>query len=87
MQEEVWLYPVDKVNNPSPWIAIVTTQLLVLIGLSAMLFRFEAKWYDYVLVLVVVVYEVLVIRALVRRAKTVVSNESGRQSSASSPRT
>ncbi|MEZ2389329.1 hypothetical protein AB6813_07240 [bacterium RCC_150] len=66
LRREEWSFLVDKVKD-SPWSAIIMTQLLAALGLLALLVRFDAPWYDYFWVLALVVYEVLVIRALVRR--------------------
>ncbi|MEV8151014.1 hypothetical protein AB0O52_23090 [Arthrobacter sp. NPDC080073] len=51
----------------TPWLAIVTTQLVATLGLLALLVRFDARWYDYIWVVALVAYEILVIRALIRR--------------------
>lgn len=64
---EEWSFLVDKVRV-TPWSAIITTQLIALLGLLALLIRFDAHWYDYLWAVVLVTYEVLVIRALVHRA-------------------
>ena len=56
----------DKVKT-TPWLAIITTQLVAALGLLALLARFDARWYDYIWVVALVAYEILVIRALVRR--------------------
>jgi hypothetical protein len=61
-----WSFLVDKVRV-TPWSAIITTQLVAALGLLALLVRFDARWYDYIWVVALVAYEVLVIRALVRR--------------------
>ncbi|MHA7200188.1 hypothetical protein [Arthrobacter alkaliphilus] len=47
--------------------AIITTQLVAALGLLALLVRFDARWYDYIWVLALLAYEILVIRGLVRR--------------------
>ncbi|WP_345447821.1 hypothetical protein [Arthrobacter gyeryongensis] len=51
----------------TPWLPIVTTQLVAALGLLALLVRFDARWYDYIWVVALVAYEILVMRALVRR--------------------
>ncbi|MCZ9884593.1 hypothetical protein [Arthrobacter sp. B2a2-09] len=56
----------DKVKT-TPWLAIITTQLGAALGLLALLVRFDARWFDYIWVVALVAYEILVIRALVRR--------------------
>lgn len=56
----------DKVKT-TPWSAIITTQLAAALGLLALLVRFDARWYDYTWVVALVAYEILVMRALVRR--------------------
>lgn len=56
----------DKVKT-TPWLAIITTQLVAAFGLLALLVRLDARWYDYIWVVALVAYEILVIRALVRR--------------------
>lgn len=56
----------DKVKT-TPWLAIITTQLVAALGLLALLVRFDARWYDYIWVLALLAYEVLVIRGLIRR--------------------
>jgi hypothetical protein len=61
-----WSFLVDKVRV-TPWSAIITTQLVAALGLLALLVRFDARLYDYIWVVALVAYEVLVIRALVRR--------------------
>lgn len=66
LQQEGWSFLVDKVKV-TPWPAIITTQLVAALGLMALLVRFDAHWYDYLWVVALVAYEILVIRALVRR--------------------
>lgn len=56
----------DKVKT-TPWLAIISTQLVAALGLLALLVRFDAHWYDYFWVVALVAYEVLVIRGLIRR--------------------
>lgn len=58
-------WEVDKVKT-TPWSAIIATQLVAALGPLALLVRFDARWYDYIWVVALVAYEILVMRALVR---------------------
>lgn len=78
MQEVALLSPVDKKIEPTPWSVIMTTQLLGVVGLGALLIRLQAEWYDFLLVGLFLVYEVLVIRSLVRRASSSASPTNNR---------
>jgi hypothetical protein len=68
LREVALLSPVDKKIESTPWSVILITQLLGVVGLGALLIRLQAEWYDFLLVGLFIAYEVLVIRALVRRA-------------------
>lgn len=70
LQEMALLPPMQTTTKSTPWSLIMVTQVVGLLGLSSMLLRLEAAWYDYLLVALFLVYEVFVIRSLVRRATT-----------------
>lgn len=55
------------------WRAIWLTQLVVALALLSMLTRLQAEWYDYLLLVGIVAYEILVIRSLVKKAHSVKS--------------
>lgn len=75
-QEAALSSPVDKKVESTPWSLILITQLLGIVGLSALLVRLHAEWYDFLLLGLFIVYEVMVIRALVRRASSPPSDRS-----------
>lgn len=68
LPEVALLSLVDKKTETTPWPALLTAQLVPFFVLGAILFRLEAEWYDYVLLGVFVIYEVFVIRGLLRHA-------------------
>ncbi len=68
LQEMALLPPVQTITKSTLWSLILVTQLVGLLGLSSLLARLEAAWYDYLLVALFLAYEVFVIRSLVRRA-------------------
>lgn len=59
----------EKKTSSTPWGLILITQLVGIAGLSSLLVRLQAEWYDFALVGLFFAYEVLVIRSLLRRVK------------------
>lgn len=59
----------EKNTSSTPWGLILITQLVGIAGLSSLLVRLQAEWYDFALVGLFFAYEVLVIRSLLRRVK------------------